>query len=635
MKRFLLLLLFMACFVACDKSDNKTISKQAQEQKKPSVSVFEECNKLYKDPKATENDIDLCRIRIYEKDPDGVRKQAEFYEIDDVVGSYWDQGEGFKAIELRNASRFNDDEDDDDDEEESPDLKELQENIANAKFELADYYIKEQEYKKAFELLQELSSWKEYGKADIAYALAYLYFNGLGVEKNEEKAKQVLDTLTVNDSTRWGATNYIVHDINSLRKGAEKNDSFSRYVLAQIYNRERMGLGIQNGCHLAFRELNKAVENGYAPAMDYLAVFYWDDAQLTCGHELGDDQWGIFSCSKAVDLYTKAANLGYVPSQIMLGDVYTYGEDFLCKEPNPKLAFKWYSQAAKSNDPDALFNMIRVLYQGLGTSVNYKQAFDYAQRIKDVEPSALIWLGKMYFYGKGTKQDYKKAFEVLNQWKSVDGEHFNNRYYYENAYYLLGLMYQKGLGTKQDLEKAKEYFKEIGKEYMMATDDTYPVEFLLRNVVENNNAQAQKVLEGKELQDSAKTMLEYAKKAYAGDSDSMYKLGSLLHDSENQALFYPKGTKDDKTDCDGAFETEAYKWIKKAATLGNADAQFMLGEAYETGVIPSGTAWWYGHCMTDPVVVSKDETLAQEWYQKAAKQGHAKAQEKIKKESYY
>ena len=617
MSRFLLFLFLISSFVACTKSDDKTVSKQVPKQGRPSVSVFEECNKLYKDPKAIQDDIDLCRIKIYEKDPDGVRKQVESYELDEVVSSYWNQGEGFKAIELRNIIRSNDDDEED---EESPDLDDLLENLARAKFELADYYINANEYKKAFVLLQELSAWKEDGKADIAYALAYLYFHGLGVEKNEEKAKQVLDKLGVNDDFRWDSANYIVHDINSLREGAKKNNPSSQYLLAQIYHRERgVSLGIQNGCRLAYDELNKAVENGYAPAMDYLAVFYWDDSMESCGHELGEDQWGIFDSKKALELYTKAANLGYVPSQIVLGNVYNNGS--LGVESDPKLAFKWYSKAAESNDPDALYALISVYYNGEGTPVNYKKAFDYAQRIKDVEPSALIWLGKMYFYGKGTKQDYKKAFEVLNQWKTVDGKHFNNRYNYENAYYLLGLMYQKGLGTKQDLEKAKEYFKEIGKDYLMATDDTYPVEFLLRNFVENNNPQAQKVLENKNLQGPAKTVLELAQKAYAGDPDAMYQLGVFIDENGySTSLFYPEGTKDDKTDCEGAFVTEAYKWIKKAASLGNANAQVMLGKAYETGVIPRGTAWWYGYCMTDPIVISKDEAIAKEWYQRAKRQ---------------
>ena len=628
MNRFLLLLFLMTSFIACSKQNDNTAKQKATNSKEPTIEFFASCDKLYKDPKATQDDIDSCLVGIYEKDPKAVLSGAAFTELEEVVSSYWNQGEGFKAIELLDAINSRGEDENEEDEEE-PNLKDLLGNISRAKFELADYYIGKKEYKKAYDLLQELSSIEEDGKADVTYALAYLYFYGLGVDKNEEKAKRILDRLTVNDRVRWGTSKYIVYDINFLREGADKNDSFSHYLLAQIYERGRVTLSMTNGCRLAYDELNKAIQNGYAPAMHYLARFYWDDSQLACGYELGEDHWGIFDSRKALELYTTAANKGYVPSQIVLGNVYSLGS--LGTETDPKLSFQWYSKAAESNDPDALYALISVYYNGEGTPVNYKKAFDYAQRIKDVEPSALVWLGKMYFYGKGTKQDYKKAFEVLNQWKSVDGEHFNNRYNYENAYYLLGLMYQNGLGTKQDLEKAKEYFKDIGKDYLMATDDTYPVEFLLRNFVENNNPQAQEALGKKDLQEPTKTILEYAKKAYAGDPAAMYKLGAFLEENkfDSNSMFYPKGTKDDKTDCTGAFETEAYKWIKKAAELGNADAQFMLGEAYETGVIPRGTAWWYGHCMTEPIVISKDEATAKERNKKAAKQGHSKAKEKI------
>jgi len=622
MNRFLLFLLLISGFIACTKQDDKTTQNKVVPEATPSVKIFADCNKLYKDPKATQDDFDSCRIKIYENDPKTVLEKADSFELDDVVASYWNQGEGFKAIELRDAiSSRGENENSDDGEDESPDLEELLGNISHAKFELANYYIDTKEYKKAFNLLREISAEGEHGKTDIAYTLAYLYFHGLGMDKNSEKAKQILAKLSVNDNSQWDSTKYLVHDINSLREESDKNDAFAQYVLAQIYERERQDLGIGDGCNLAYNELKKAIQNGYAPAMHFLARFYWEDVMGACGHELGDQPNDFFAPSKALELYTKAANMGYVPSQIVLGNVYSWGS--WDTESDPKLAFKWYSKAAESNDPEALYAMMRSYYNGEGTPTNYQKAFEYAQKIKDVEPGALVWLGKMYFYGNGTKQDYKKAFEVLDQWETVDGKHFNNRYNYENAYYLLGLMYQKGLGTKQDLEKAKEYFKEIGKDYLMATDDTYPVEFLLRNFVENNNPQAQKALENKNLQGPAKTMLELAQKAYAGDPDAMYQLGVFLDDNRYKtSLFYPEGTKDDKTDCEGAFVTEAYKWIKKAASLGNANAQVMLGKAYETGVIPRGTAWWYGHCMTDPIVISKDKALAQKWYQRANKQSH-------------
>jgi len=54
--------------------------------------------------------------------------------------------------------------------------------------------------------------------------------------------------------------------------------------------------------------------------------------------------------------------------------------------------------------------------------------------------------------------------------------------------------------------------------------------------------------------------------------------------------------------------TEAIKWYRKAAQLGNVEAQFNLGGIYQEGV-----------------VVPQDSAEATEWYLKAVDQGHEKA----------
>ncbi|KAA8490853.1 Secretory immunoglobulin A-binding protein EsiB [Porphyridium purpureum] len=56
--------------------------------------------------------------------------------------------------------------------------------------------------------------------------------------------------------------------------------------------------------------------------------------------------------------------------------------------------------------------------------------------------------------------------------------------------------------------------------------------------------------------------------------------------------------------------SEAFEWIRKAAEVGNADAQFAMGVFYEEA---------RGN-------VEKDDRKAVAWYTKAAEKGHAKAQ---------
>jgi len=54
-----------------------------------------------------------------------------------------------------------------------------------------------------------------------------------------------------------------------------------------------------------------------------------------------------------------------------------------------------------------------------------------------------------------------------------------------------------------------------------------------------------------------------------------------------------------------ADEREAVSWYRKAAELGQADAQYNLGSCYDAGV-----------------GVETDKAEAKSWYQKAANQGH-------------
>ena len=59
--------------------------------------------------------------------------------------------------------------------------------------------------------------------------------------------------------------------------------------------------------------------------------------------------------------------------------------------------------------------------------------------------------------------------------------------------------------------------------------------------------------------------------------------------------------------------TEAVRWIRKAAELGDAAAQYNLGWMYDNGE-----------------VVSQDKAEAVRWYRKAAEQGDEQAQARLK-----
>lgn len=57
--------------------------------------------------------------------------------------------------------------------------------------------------------------------------------------------------------------------------------------------------------------------------------------------------------SYAYELFLRAAQLGYSPSQFKLGHVFEYG--LMNFQASPRRSLAWYTKAAEQGDPDAGF----------------------------------------------------------------------------------------------------------------------------------------------------------------------------------------------------------------------------------------------------------------------------------------
>ncbi|KAJ2371337.1 hypothetical protein IW150_004637 [Coemansia sp. RSA 2607] len=73
--------------------------------------------------------------------------------------------------------------------------------------------------------------------------------------------------------------------------------------------------------------------------------------ELALCHESSDIPGVIPDDAYARELYIKAGKLGYVPSQVRLGQAYEYGN--LGCPVDPRRSIGWYTRAAEKSDPDA------------------------------------------------------------------------------------------------------------------------------------------------------------------------------------------------------------------------------------------------------------------------------------------
>lgn len=260
---------------------------------------------------------------------------------------------------------------------------------------------------------------------------------------------------------------------------------------------------------------------------------------------------------------------------------------------------------------------------------------------------AMYMLGDYYNYGVGSvceneedaKAWYIKSFqngEVLGKYREIDlsneeKEEKYNRYkelykeileLAENgdilAQTILGMMLRYGEGV----ENCEENEKKGAEYYLQAAQSGY---FLAERELVTCYTK------GCGVKKDYKEAFEWAKKAVSKKCAYCYQqlateyyYGRIMEEDEEKALI----------------------WYKKAAELGNANAQFAVGNAYENGwggaaksmkeavlwykkaaeAGEAGAQWNLGWSYENGEGVEKDKREAVKWYKKAAEQGNRNAQ---------
>lgn len=124
----------------------------------------------------------------------------------------------------------------------------------------------------------------------------------------------------------------------------------------------------------------------------------------------------------------EAAARGNAEAMKILGDWHRYGpndnddteeerreaaeenENYI----NPELAFSYYRRAAERGRADAMAELGVCYYEGIGTPVDYYDAFFWLEKGQDsCHSKARLYLGYCHLFGRGTKKDLAKAILYL------------------------------------------------------------------------------------------------------------------------------------------------------------------------------------------------------------------------------
>ncbi|KAJ2607981.1 hypothetical protein EV177_005221 [Coemansia sp. RSA 1804] len=191
---------------------------------------------------------------------------------------------------------------------------------AEAQFFLGTVYSRgtygaERDDAKAFSYYQQASKSQH---AEANYRTAVCYEVGVGIRRDSTRALQF------------------------YRKAAAQSNVPAMYKLGVILIKGL--LGVAPSPREGITWLKRAAENATPECPHGLH-------ELALCHETDDIPGVIQDLSYSRELYIKAGKLGYLPSQVRLGQAYESGK--LDCPIDPRRSIGWYTRAAEKNDPEA------------------------------------------------------------------------------------------------------------------------------------------------------------------------------------------------------------------------------------------------------------------------------------------
>ncbi|WP_415889152.1 tetratricopeptide repeat protein [Neptuniibacter sp. SY11_33] len=197
--------------------------------------------------------------------------------------------------------------------------------------------------------LEELKPLAKEGDPDALNMLGQMYENGLGVEKDEAKARRYY---------KRGASQGHMANVNSLRALKDKE-----------YKVE-------------LKTVQPAAESGDAQAQNRLG-------------EMAEFGYGMSrNADMAIEWYLKSADQGYVAAQHNIGRCYNFGTGV---EQNFEEAERWYRKAANQGHTDAMFF--------LGTLYSNNHG---SQKDQDTNILAYAWMHNAAELGNKTAKAIEK-----------------------------------------------------------------------------------------------------------------------------------------------------------------------------------------------------------------------------------
>lgn len=355
------------------------------------------------------------------------------------------------------------------------------------------------------QVFNEIKSLAESDDIIAQTILGEMYYYGIGIEKDIDKAADILIKPAQQGNANAKLMLGLLYNnekedydraFDYYKRSAEQGVAIGQANLGFMYLN---GLGVSKDNNKAIEWLEKSAEQGGRYALYNLGVIFRDGladqtpdiskaiaffetvgeqgyskGYLELGKMYSDGEGILKDEAKAAEYYKKASELGNLNADFRLGKMYVFGsgvkqnfdeadkhfelyadcswdcfrigEIFEKADKSYEKAVKWYTKAAEYDDPDtdALISLGRI-----EDTINndYYEAVKWYQKAVNQNAKSAYEIGYLYDEGDKVPQDYSKAVEWYR--KGVELED-------ADSYNSLGKMYYYGNGVECDKEKANE-----------------------------------------------------------------------------------------------------------------------------------------------------------------------------------
>eukprot|EP01091_Cochliopodium_minus_P003812 TRINITY_DN13770_c0_g1_i1.p1 TRINITY_DN13770_c0_g1~~TRINITY_DN13770_c0_g1_i1.p1 ORF type:complete len:384 (-),score=74.20 TRINITY_DN13770_c0_g1_i1:21-1172(-) len=238
--------------------------------------------------------------------------------------------------------------------------------------------------------------------------LFFLTYYGVGMKKDEEKAKEICMRGHLNEEILiigiryffgWDCEGNLEKAIENFELYCKRyeNDEDFDFEVGHIYN--FLGFFHSNSdTEKSMYYYKKGVEKECTTAMNNLANLY----------ENGNGVEKNLNIARI--LYEKSASKGNCLALNNLGYFYESGNYF---EKDLQKAREFYIKATKFGSVDAFYNLAKVYIMGKGVEKNVEKGlFYFEEAVKRGDIEVIIMLAKMYKYGdENVQQNHLKACE--------------------------------------------------------------------------------------------------------------------------------------------------------------------------------------------------------------------------------